>query len=151
MSGGQEKNFSTLGPKLRGNKAQQDNGDKQRQICIEVINYRYQEEHQTTKPTPQSGPMMSHGTHGGGQPQPAGIRPEQQLQYNAEAEPQGDAWEGWEFVESGGETQAPRNQRSGPQPSHLGASSRHFGEVWGKSLRPRPRSQQQSKDACKNQ
>ena len=39
MSGGQEKNFSTLGPKLRGNKAQQDNGDKQRQICIEVINY----------------------------------------------------------------------------------------------------------------
>ena len=40
MSGGQEKNFSTLGPKLRGNKAQQDNGDKQRQICIEVINYQ---------------------------------------------------------------------------------------------------------------
>ena len=39
MSGGQEKNFSTLGPKLRGNKAQQDYGDKQRQICIEVIDY----------------------------------------------------------------------------------------------------------------
>ena len=39
MSGGQEKNFSTLGPKLRGNKAQQDYGDKQRQICIEIIDY----------------------------------------------------------------------------------------------------------------
>ena len=40
MSGGQEKNFSTLGPKLRGSKAQQDYGDKQRQICIEPIDYR---------------------------------------------------------------------------------------------------------------
>ena len=39
MSGGQEKNFSTLGPKLRGSKAQQDYGDKQRQICIEPIDY----------------------------------------------------------------------------------------------------------------
>ena len=39
MSGGQEKNFSTLGPKLRGNKAQQDYGDKQRQICIAIIDY----------------------------------------------------------------------------------------------------------------
>ena len=39
MSGGQEKNFSTLGPKLKVNKAQQDYGDKQRQIFIEVINY----------------------------------------------------------------------------------------------------------------
>ena len=39
MSGGQEKNFSTLGPKLRGSKAQQDYGDKQRQICIELIDY----------------------------------------------------------------------------------------------------------------
>ena len=39
MSGGQEKNFSTLGPKLRVSKAQQDYGDKQPQICIEVINY----------------------------------------------------------------------------------------------------------------
>ena len=39
MSGGQEKNFNTLGPKLRGNKAQQDYIDKQRQICIEVIDY----------------------------------------------------------------------------------------------------------------
>ena len=39
MSGGQEKNFSTLGPKLRGNKAQQYYGDKQRQICIEMIVY----------------------------------------------------------------------------------------------------------------
>ena len=39
MSGGQEKNFSTLGPKLRGNKVQQDYGDKQRQICIELIDY----------------------------------------------------------------------------------------------------------------
>ena len=42
MSGGQEKNFSTLGPKLRGNKAQQDYGDKQRQICIEVIHYKHE-------------------------------------------------------------------------------------------------------------
>ena len=40
MSGGQEKNFSTLGPKLRVSKAQQDYGDKQRQICIELIDYR---------------------------------------------------------------------------------------------------------------
>ena len=39
MSGGQEKKFSTLGPKLRGSKAQQDYGDKQRQICIELIDY----------------------------------------------------------------------------------------------------------------
>ena len=39
MSGGQEKNFSTLGPKLRGSKAQQYYGDKQRQIRIEVIVY----------------------------------------------------------------------------------------------------------------
>ena len=39
MSGVQEKNFSTLGPKLRGNKAQQDYGVKQRQICIELIDY----------------------------------------------------------------------------------------------------------------
>ena len=39
MSGGQEKNFSTLGPKLRESKAQQDHGDKQRQIRIEVIDY----------------------------------------------------------------------------------------------------------------
>ena len=39
MSGGQEKNFSTLGPKLRGSKAQQYYGDKQRQIRIEVIDY----------------------------------------------------------------------------------------------------------------
>ena len=39
MSGGQEQNFSTLGPKLRGNKAQQEYGDKQRQICIEIIDY----------------------------------------------------------------------------------------------------------------
>ena len=39
MSGGQEKNFSTLGPKLRGNKAQQYYGDKQRQISIEPIDY----------------------------------------------------------------------------------------------------------------
>ena len=45
MSGGQEKNFSTLGPKLRGNKAQQDNGDKQRQIRIEVIDYNMSRKH----------------------------------------------------------------------------------------------------------
>ena len=41
MSGGQEKDFSTLGPKLRGSKAQQYYGDKQRQIRIEVIDYIY--------------------------------------------------------------------------------------------------------------
>ena len=39
MTGGQEKNFSTLGPKLRENRAQQYYGDKQRQICFEVIDY----------------------------------------------------------------------------------------------------------------
>ena len=39
ISRGQEKNFSTLGPKLRESKAQQDSGDKQRQIRIEVIDY----------------------------------------------------------------------------------------------------------------
>jgi len=39
MSGGQEKNFSTLGPKLRGSKAQQYYGDKQRQIRTELIDY----------------------------------------------------------------------------------------------------------------
>ena len=41
MSGGQEKNFSTLGPKLRENRAQQYYGDKQRQIRIEPIDYVY--------------------------------------------------------------------------------------------------------------
>ena len=39
MSGGQEKNFSSLGPKLSGSKAQQYYGDKQRQIRIEPIDY----------------------------------------------------------------------------------------------------------------
>ena len=39
MSGGQEKKFSTLGPKLSGSKAQQYYGDKQRQIRIEMIVY----------------------------------------------------------------------------------------------------------------
>ena len=39
MTGGQEKNFSTLGPKLSGSKAQQYYGDKQRQIRIEMIVY----------------------------------------------------------------------------------------------------------------
>ena len=39
MTGGQEKSFSTLGPKLRGSKTQQYYGDKQRQICIEVTDY----------------------------------------------------------------------------------------------------------------
>ena len=42
MLGGQEKNFSTLGPKLRGSKAQQYYGDKQRQIRIEMIVYKWQ-------------------------------------------------------------------------------------------------------------
>ena len=39
MSGGQEKIFSTLGPKLRGSKALQDHGDKLLQIRVELINY----------------------------------------------------------------------------------------------------------------
>ena len=39
MTGGQEKNFSTLGPKLRENRAQQYYGDKQRQIRVENIDY----------------------------------------------------------------------------------------------------------------
>ena len=39
MSGGQEKNFSTLGPKLSGSRAQQYYGDKQRQICLEPLDY----------------------------------------------------------------------------------------------------------------
>ena len=39
MSGVQEKIFSTLGPKLRGNKALQDHGDKLLQIRIELIDY----------------------------------------------------------------------------------------------------------------
>ena len=39
MSGGQEKNFSSLGPKLRENRAQQYYGDKQRQIRVENIDY----------------------------------------------------------------------------------------------------------------
>ena len=42
MSGGQEKNFSTLGPKLSSSKAQQYYGDKQRQISIEPIDYVHQ-------------------------------------------------------------------------------------------------------------
>ena len=41
MSGGQEKNFSILGPKLSDSKAQQCYGDKQRQIRIEIIDYSY--------------------------------------------------------------------------------------------------------------
>ena len=39
MSGGQEKSFIILGPKLSGSKAQQYYGDKQRQIRIEPIDY----------------------------------------------------------------------------------------------------------------
>ena len=39
MTGGQEKNFSSLGPKLRENRAQQYYGDKSLQICVETINY----------------------------------------------------------------------------------------------------------------
>ena len=39
MSGGQEKNFSTLGPKLSGSKAQQYYGDKPRQMYVETIDY----------------------------------------------------------------------------------------------------------------
>ena len=40
MSGGKKKNFSTLGPKLRGSKALQDHGDKLLQIRIEIIDYK---------------------------------------------------------------------------------------------------------------
>ena len=40
MSGGQKKKFSILGPKLSDSKAQQCYGDKQRQIRIEIIDYR---------------------------------------------------------------------------------------------------------------
>ena len=39
MSRGQEKIFSTLGPKLSGSKAQQYYGDKPRQIRLEPIDY----------------------------------------------------------------------------------------------------------------
>ena len=39
MTGGQEKNFSTLGPKLRENRAQQYYGDKTLQIRVEVSDY----------------------------------------------------------------------------------------------------------------
>ena len=42
MSGGQEKIFSTLGPKLTGSKALQDHGDKLLQIRIELIDYTEQ-------------------------------------------------------------------------------------------------------------
>ena len=39
MTGGQEKNFSTLGPKLRENRARQYYGDKSLQIRVETTNY----------------------------------------------------------------------------------------------------------------
>ena len=39
MTGGQEKNFSTLGPKLRDNRAQQYYGDKSLQIRVGTTNY----------------------------------------------------------------------------------------------------------------
>ena len=39
MTGGQEKNFSTLGPKLRDNRAQQYYGDKTLQIRVELSDY----------------------------------------------------------------------------------------------------------------
>ena len=41
MTGGQEKNFSTLGPKLRENRAQQYYGDKTFQIRVEVSDYNF--------------------------------------------------------------------------------------------------------------
>ena len=47
MTGGQEKNFSTLGPKLRENRAQQYYGDKSLQIRVETTNYKCGEELQT--------------------------------------------------------------------------------------------------------
>ena len=39
MSGGQEKKFSTLGPKLSESKAQQNYGDKTLQTRVQVIDY----------------------------------------------------------------------------------------------------------------
>ena len=39
MTGGQEKNFSSLGPKLRDNRAQQYHGDKTLQIRVVVSDY----------------------------------------------------------------------------------------------------------------
>ena len=39
MTGGQEKNFGTLGPKLRENRARQYYGDKSLQIRVETTNY----------------------------------------------------------------------------------------------------------------
>ena len=39
MTGGQEKNFSTLGPKLRENRAQQYHGDKSLQIRVVESDY----------------------------------------------------------------------------------------------------------------
>ena len=39
MSGGHEKNFSILGPKLSGSKAQQYYRDKLLQICVEMTDY----------------------------------------------------------------------------------------------------------------
>ena len=39
MTGGQEKKFSTLGPKLRENRARQYYGDKSLQIRVETTNY----------------------------------------------------------------------------------------------------------------
>ena len=43
MTGGQEKNFSTLGPKLRDNRAKQYYGDKTLQIRVETTNYLWQQ------------------------------------------------------------------------------------------------------------
>ena len=68
---------------------------------------------------------MSHGAHRGGQPQPTGMRPDQQPQYNAGAEPQRDFLDGWEVVMAGEEAQAPETQRPGQHSSQgQGASSR---------------------------
>ena len=50
MTGGQEKNFSTLGPKLRDNRAQQYYGDKTLQIRVEMSDYcRDGDSHGTTQ------------------------------------------------------------------------------------------------------
>ena len=40
MTGGQEKNFSSLGPKLRDNRAQQYYGDKTLQIRVVLSDYK---------------------------------------------------------------------------------------------------------------
>ena len=93
---------------------------------------------------------MSAGAYGDGQPQPAGMRPDQ-MQYNSVTEPQRDFEDGWEFVMDGAETQPPGNQSQGQQSSqglvNQGARSSQFKREWDRSLRSRS----ERKNSCKNQ